>query len=61
MRTCKKTGFSWKFIVVYGPAFDEQKASFLEELEAVMGSWQGPLLIGGDFNLACFLVTRVMG
>jgi hypothetical protein len=49
--TCKRTNFSWKFIVVYGPAYDEQRQVFLDELDSVMSSWQGPLLIGGEFNL----------
>jgi hypothetical protein len=56
--TCKKTGFSWKFIVVYGPAYDEQKASFLVGLEDVMSSWKGPLLIGSDFNLVRFVSDK---
>jgi hypothetical protein len=34
--TCKKTGFTWKLIVVYGPAYEEQKQDFLDELESVM-------------------------
>jgi len=59
--TCKKTGFCWKFIVVYGPAYDEQKPSFLEELEVVMNSWQGPLLIGGNFNMVRFSSDKSNG
>lgn len=35
MMTCKKTGFTWKLIVVYGPAYEEQKQDFLDELESV--------------------------
>lgn len=42
--TCKKTGFTWKLIVVYGPAYEEYKQEFLDELESVMSVWQGPLL-----------------
>jgi mannosylglycoprotein endo-beta-mannosidase len=56
--TCKRTGFSWKFIVVYGPVYDEQRQVFLNELDYVMSSWQGPLLIGGDFNLVRFLSNK---
>lgn len=58
MMTCKKTGFSWKLIVVYGPAYDEQRQTFLDELDLVMNSWQGPILIGGDFNLVRFLSDK---
>ncbi|CAD6240521.1 unnamed protein product [Miscanthus lutarioriparius] len=59
--TCKKTRFSWKLIVVYGPAYDEQRQTFLDELDLVMNSWQGPILIGGDFNLVRFLSDKNNG
>jgi hypothetical protein len=36
MLTCKKTGFSWKLIVVYGPAYGEHRQDFLDELESIM-------------------------
>jgi len=61
MMTCKKTGFSWKLIVVYGPAYEEQKLDFLDELELLMNIWQGPILIGGDFNLVRFLRDKSNG
>ena len=44
-------GFTWKLITVYGSAYDEHKQEFLNELLAVMSEWEGPTLIGGDFNL----------
>ena len=28
MLTCEKTSFSWKLIVVYGPAYEDQKQDF---------------------------------
>lgn len=61
MLTCKKTSFSWKFIAIYGPAHEEQKLEFLDELELLMTSWQGPLLIGGDFNLVRFTSDKSNG
>jgi hypothetical protein len=45
---------------VYGPSYEEQKHDFLDELESVMNLWQGPTLIGGDFNLVRFVGIRVM-
>lgn len=27
------------------------KRFFLDELENIMGSWSGPIIVGGDFNL----------
>jgi len=59
--TCKRTGFSWKLIVVYGPAYEEQKQDFLDELDFVMNMWQGPILIGGDFNLVRFVSDKSNG
>jgi hypothetical protein len=41
----------WRLVVVYGPAYDELKLSFITELHSIMGNWLGPTLIGGDFNL----------
>jgi hypothetical protein len=46
-----KEVFTWRLVVVYGLAYDEQKLSFIAELHSVMGEWLGPTLLGGDFNL----------
>jgi hypothetical protein len=46
-----RDNFIWRLIVVYGSAYDEHKLDFLNELHLVMGMWQGPTLVGGDFNL----------
>jgi hypothetical protein len=45
--TDKKTGFSWKLVVIYGPAYEELKQTFLDEPYEIIGSWPGPILIGG--------------
>jgi hypothetical protein len=45
--TDKKTGFSWKLVVIYGPAYEELKQTFLDESYEIIGSWLGPILIGG--------------
>jgi hypothetical protein len=37
--------------VVYGSPYDEFKQHFIRELRMVMGEWQGPTMVGGDFNL----------
>lgn len=49
--TVKKSGFFWKLVVVYGSPYEEGKQRFLDELEVVMSSWVGPVLVGGDINL----------
>ena len=43
--------FSWRLITVYGSPYDDHKHEFLEELHCLLGDWDGPTLIGGDFNL----------
>lgn len=45
----------------YGPAYDDLKQDFLDELENVMGSWNGATLIGGDFNLVRFSSDKSNG
>jgi exonuclease III len=52
--------FSWRLITVYGSAYDEHKQEFLEELHSIMGDWDGPTLLGGDFNLIIMLLRRTM-
>lgn len=47
----KKANFDWKLIVVYGSPYEDGKQEFLDELEAVMNEWSGPIMIEGDFNL----------
>ena len=43
--------FIWRLIVVYGSPYEDTKVEFINELHLVMGGWQGPTLIGEDFNL----------
>lgn len=47
----KKSNVEWRFIIVYGSAYDEQKLEFINELHNSLDTWPGPTLIGGDFNL----------
>jgi hypothetical protein len=37
--------------MVYGSPYEESKLTFINELDEVLGSWQGATLMGGDFNL----------
>jgi exonuclease III len=43
--------FVRRFISVYGSAYEEGKDDFIQELHEVMNNWDGPTLLGGDFNL----------
>lgn len=43
--------FVWRLIVVYGSPYEEGKIEFIQELENFLGKWDGPTVIGGDFNL----------
>jgi exonuclease III len=47
----RKNGGVWRFVSVYGSSYDEFKLEFINELHNVMACWDGPTLIGGDFNL----------
>jgi hypothetical protein len=47
----RKTRMIWRFISVYGSAYDEHKLASINELHNVFASWNRPNLVGGDFNL----------
>lgn len=61
MLTNKVTGFAFKLIVVYGSPYEEGKPAFIDELHKVMGAWQGPVMIGGDFNLVRSVMDKSNG
>ena len=52
--------FLWRLIVVYIPAYEYGKQEFIDELHYVLEDWDGPTLIGGDFNLVRVYLTRTM-
>ena len=37
--------------IVYGSAYEEGKQEFISELHSLSLNWNGPTIIGGDFNL----------
>jgi hypothetical protein len=43
--------FVWRLVVIYGPAYEENKKEFIDELHCIMGVWDGPTMLGGDFNI----------
>jgi hypothetical protein len=47
----KLIGFCWKLVAVYGSPYDNGKIYFINELHDIIDKWQGPTIIGGDFNL----------
>ena len=48
---CKRDGFEWVFVPVYGAAQEAQKAEFLAEMVRMCDSEPLPKLVGGDFNI----------
>ena len=38
--------FVWRFISVYGSAYEEGKADFIQELSSLLENWDGPTLVG---------------
>jgi hypothetical protein len=49
----KKSNLNWR-LVINGSPYDESKPEFIDELHMVMSKWQGPTVLGGDFNLCRF-------
>lgn len=49
--TMNDDGFQWSLINIYGPAHDERRLEFLEEIQNKVQSLELPILMGGDFNL----------
>jgi hypothetical protein len=47
----KKENVLWIVIDVYGSTYEEHKLYFSNKLHNIMACWNGPTLIGGDFNL----------
>jgi hypothetical protein len=47
--------------VVYRSPYEEGKSDFIVELHSILGKWQGPTLIGGDFNLVRFASDKSNG
>jgi hypothetical protein len=53
--------FAWILVVVYGSPYDEFKQDFIKELHMVMAEWQGPTMVGGDFNLVRYQYEKSNG
>jgi hypothetical protein len=47
----KNDASSWRFVSVNGSSYDEFKLEFTNELKNVVAAWDGPTVIGSDFNL----------
>jgi hypothetical protein len=51
-RLCNKVDdYKWALVIVYGPAQDEFKESFLAELVNMCSHENLPLVVGGDYNI----------
>jgi hypothetical protein len=48
-------------VVVYGTPYDDRKPNFIDELHLVLEGWQGPIMVGGDFNLCRFSFDKNNG
>jgi hypothetical protein len=46
-----KDNSCWHLVVVYGTPYEEYKLEFVQELQTVMESWNGPTMLGVDFNM----------
>lgn len=52
--------FVWRLIVVYGSPYEEGKLEFLKELEDLLDNWDGPTVIGGDYNIVANVKEKIM-
>jgi hypothetical protein len=43
--------FSSKLVVVYGPAYDDKKVEFIDELHTIMSGWQSPIMLGEGISI----------
>ncbi|PNT73314.1 hypothetical protein BRADI_2g56875v3 [Brachypodium distachyon] len=50
----KLSGVQWEIMNVYGPVLHDWKAALLAEITDHVSLAQGPVLMGGDFNLIRF-------
>jgi hypothetical protein len=51
---------TWRMVVVYGTPYEETKMEFIDELHIIMTDWDGPTLLGGDFNIVISQLEKVM-
>jgi exonuclease III len=51
----------WTLVVVYGSAYDEGKQEFTDEFHSLFDNWDGPILIGDDFNVVRFRAEKSNG
>lgn len=54
----KKSLLEFHLVCVYGPAQDDGKEDFLQELAVVCSNQSLPLMIGGDFNIMRFSTEK---
>ena len=47
----KACGAVVRVITVYGSSYDDKKEAFISELHELFTNWDGPAMVGGDFNL----------
>jgi exonuclease III len=45
--------FTWRLISLYGSPYNEGKVEFITDLGNLLENWDGPTVVGGDFNLVC--------
>jgi exonuclease III len=58
---CNKVDeYKWALVVVYGPAQDEFKESFLVKLVNMCSHENLPLVIGGDYNIMRYSSEKIM-
>jgi hypothetical protein len=57
----RRNDYICRITTVYGSAYEDKKQEFISELHELFLNWEGPALIGGDFNLVRFLEDKNNG
>jgi hypothetical protein len=57
----RRNDFICRITTVYGSSYEEKKHEFIPELHELFLNWEGPALIGGDFNLVRFIEDKNNG
>jgi hypothetical protein len=57
----RKDRLIWKLVVVYDSPYEVKKVAFIDELHLILEGWQGPIMLGGDFNLCRFSTDKNNG
>jgi hypothetical protein len=57
----KRSSLNIRLTTFYGSPYREENEAFISELHELFLNWDGPTMIGGDFNLVRFQTDKIKG